>query len=105
LTASTVAVEAQPSGSILFDDIKVDAAAKSQASDFALRIAAISHQSMDAMGPTHEHILHHYTRRPLGAAARFRQRDLLERQDRSAPYAKVGPDAPWTSLSASKYAA
>jgi acyl-CoA dehydrogenase len=22
-----------------------------------------------------------------------------------APYAKVGPDAPWTSLSASKYAA
>src|SRR5438445_43848 len=39
------------------------AAAKSQASDFAQRIAAISHQSMGAMGFTHEHILHHYTRR------------------------------------------
>ena len=39
------------------------AAAKSQASDFAQRIAAIAHQSMGAMGFTHEHILHHYTRR------------------------------------------
>ena len=39
------------------------AAAKSQASEFAQRIAAISHQSMGAMGFTHEHILHHYTRR------------------------------------------
>ncbi|HYC66166.1 MAG TPA: acyl-CoA dehydrogenase family protein, partial [Reyranellaceae bacterium] len=39
------------------------AAAKSQGSDFAQRICAISHQSMGAMGFTHEHILHHYTRR------------------------------------------
>ena len=39
------------------------AAAKTQCSEFAHRIAAISHQSMGAMGFTHEHILHHYTRR------------------------------------------
>jgi acyl-CoA dehydrogenase len=63
------------------------AAAKCQASDFAQRIAAISHQSMGAMGFTHEHILHHYTRR-IGAA-----------------HAKAGPEVLWASLSASKYAA
>jgi acyl-CoA dehydrogenase len=39
------------------------AAAKTQTSDFAHRVAAIALQSMGAMGFTHEHILHHYTRR------------------------------------------
>ena len=58
------------------------AAAKSQASEFAQRIAAISHQSMGAMGFTHEHILHHYTRETLGVAPRLRQRDVLGGKDR-----------------------
>ena len=39
------------------------AAAKTQASQLAHRIAGIAHQCMGAMGFTHEHVLHHYTRR------------------------------------------
>jgi acyl-CoA dehydrogenase len=41
----------------------VVAAAKRPASDFAERMAAISHQSVGPMGFTREHVLHRYTRR------------------------------------------
>src|SRR5262245_59392598 len=80
------------------------AAAKSQASEFAQRIAAIAHQSMGAMGFTHEHILHHYTRRlwvwrrDFGSETHWGARI-------GAAYAKAGPDALWASLSGSRYAA
>ncbi|CAN5745600.1 acyl-CoA dehydrogenase family protein [soil metagenome] len=80
------------------------AAAKSQTSDFAQRIAAISHQSMGAMGFTHEHILHHYTRR-LWVWRRDFGSETFWGEKIGASYAKAGPDALWPSLSASKYAA
>ena len=80
------------------------AAAKSQASDFAQRIAAISHQSMGAMGFTHEHILHHYTRR-LWVWRRDFGSETFWGDKIGAAYAKAGPEALWASLSASKYAA
>ena len=80
------------------------AAAKTQASDFAQRIAAISHQSMGAMGFTHEHILHHYTRR-LWVWRRDFGSETYWGEKIGAAYAKAGPDALWASLSASKYAA
>src|SRR5580704_7388207 len=80
------------------------AAAKSQASEFAQRIAAISHQSMGAMGFTHEHILHHYTRR-LWVWRRDFGSETFWGEKIGQAYAKAGPDALWTSLSASKYAA
>ena len=80
------------------------AAAKSQASDFAQRIAAISHQSMGAMGFTHEHILHHYTRR-LWVWRRDFGSETFWGEKIGQAYAKAGPDALWAGLSASKYAA
>ena len=80
------------------------AAAKSQCSDFAHRIAAISHQSMGAMGFTHEHILHHYTRR-LWVWRRDFGSEGFWGEKIGAAYAKAGPDALWEGLSASKYAA
>jgi acyl-CoA dehydrogenase len=78
------------------------AAAKSQCSDFAHRIAAISHQSMGAMGFTHEHILHHYTRR-LWVWRRDFGSESFWGEKIGAAYAKAGPDALWAALSASKY--
>jgi alkylation response protein AidB-like acyl-CoA dehydrogenase len=80
------------------------AAAKSQASEFAQRIASISHQSMGAMGFTHEHILHHYTRR-LWVWRRDFGSETFWGEKIGQAYAKAGPDALWASLSASKYAA
>ncbi|MGH8431170.1 MAG: acyl-CoA dehydrogenase family protein, partial [Solimonas sp.] len=80
------------------------AAAKSQASEFAQRIAAIAHQSMGAMGFTHEHILHHYTRR-LWVWRRDFGSETFWGEKIGAAYAKAGPDALWPSLSASRYAA
>jgi acyl-CoA dehydrogenase len=80
------------------------AAAKSQASDFAQRIAAIAHQSMGAMGFTHEHILHHYTRRLWVWRRDFGSETFWGEKIGSA-YAKAGPQALWPALSASKFAA
>ena len=80
------------------------AAAKSQASEFAQRIAAISHQSMGAMGFTHEHILHHYTRR-LWVWRRDFGSETFWGEKIGAAYAKAGPQALWEGLSGSKYAA
>ena len=80
------------------------AAAKSQASDFAQRIAAISHQSMGAMGFTQEHVLHHYTRR-LWVWRRDFGSESFWGEKIGAAYAKAGPQALWAGLSASKYAA
>ena len=80
------------------------AAAKSQASEFAQRIASISHQSMGAMGFTHEHILHHYTRR-LWVWRRDFGSETYWGEKIGAAYAKAGPQALWESLSGSKYAA
>jgi acyl-CoA dehydrogenase len=80
------------------------AAAKSQCSDFAHRIAAISHQSMGAMGFTHEHVLHHYTRR-LWVWRRDFGSESFWGEKIGAAFAKAGPNALWEGLSASKYAA
>jgi acyl-CoA dehydrogenase len=80
------------------------AAAKSQASEFAQRIAAISHQSMGAMGFTHEHILHHYTRR-LWVWRRDFGSETFWAEKIGTAFAKAGPDALWPALTASKYAA
>ncbi|MFI5002967.1 MAG: acyl-CoA dehydrogenase family protein [Reyranellales bacterium] len=80
------------------------AAAKTQASDFAQRIAAIAHQSMGAMGFTHEHILHHYTRR-LWVWRRDFGSETFWGEKIGEAYAKAGPQALWSSLSGSKYAA
>ena len=80
------------------------AAAKSQASDFAQRIAAIAHQSMGAMGFTHEHVLHHYTRRLWVWRRDFGSETFWGEKIGSA-YAQAGPQALWPALSASRYAA
>jgi acyl-CoA dehydrogenase len=80
------------------------AAAKSQASEFAQRIAAISHQSMGAMGFTHEHILHHYTRR-LWVWRRDFGSETFWGEKIGAAYAKAGPQALWEGLSGSRFAA
>ena len=80
------------------------AAAKCQASDFAQRIAAISHQSMGAMGFTHEHILHHYTRR-LWVWRRDFGSETFWGDKIGAAYAKAGPQALWQAMSASTFAA
>lgn len=80
------------------------AAAKSQASEFAHRIAAISHQCMGAMGFTHEHTLHHYTRR-LWVWRRDFGSETFWAEKIGTAYAAAGPDALWTSLTASRYAA
>lgn len=80
------------------------AAAKSQASEFAQRIAAISHQSMGAMGFTHEHVLHHYTRR-LWVWRRDFGSESFWGEKIGAAYAKAGPEALWAALSSSKFAA
>jgi len=80
------------------------AAAKSQCSDFAHRISAIAHQSMGAMGFTHEHILHHYTRR-LWVWRRDFGSESFWGEKIGAAYAKAGPGKLWEGLSASKYAA
>ncbi len=80
------------------------AAAKSQASEFAQRIAALSHQSMGAMGFTHEHVLHHYTRR-LWVWRRDFGSETFWGEKIGAAYANAGPQALWEGLSGSKYAA
>lgn len=80
------------------------AAAKCQASDFAQRIAAIAHQSMGAMGFTHEHILHHYTRR-LWVWRRDFGSETFWGEKIGAAFAKAGPDEVWPALTASRYAA
>ena len=79
-------------------------AAKSQASEAAHRICAIAHQSMGAMGFTHEHVLHHYTRRlwvwrrDYGSEAHWGAR--LGRA-----LAEAGPDGLWPMLTAGKQGA
>jgi acyl-CoA dehydrogenase len=78
------------------------AAAKTQASDFAQRIAAIAHQSMGAMGFTHEHVLHHYTRR-LWVWRRDFGSETFWGEKIGAAAAKAGPDALWPALTASGY--
>lgn len=80
------------------------AAAKSQASEFAHRIAAISHQCMGAMGFTHEHILHHYTRR-LWVWRRDFGSETFWGEKIGTAYAAAGPKALWTLMTASRYAA
>ncbi len=80
------------------------AAAKTQCSDFAHRIAAISHQSMGAMGFTHEHILHHYTRR-LWVWRRDFGSDAFWGEKIGASFAKAGKDEMWPALTESRYAA
>lgn len=79
------------------------AAAKTQASDFAQRICAISHQSMGAMGFTHEHILHHYTRR-LWVWRRDFGSESFWGEKIGAAVAKAGPQALWPALTSSRYA-
>jgi acyl-CoA dehydrogenase len=80
------------------------AAAKSQTSEFAQRIAAIAHQSMGAMGFTHEHILHHYTRR-LWVWRRDFGSETFWGEKIGTAFAKAGPQALWPALTASQYAA
>jgi len=80
------------------------AAAKTQCSDFAQRIAAISHQSMGAMGFTHEHILHHYTRRLWVWRRDFGSESFWGEKIGQAS-AKAGPEALWPALTESRYAA
>ncbi len=80
------------------------AAAKSQASEFAHRIAAIAHQCMGAMGFTHEHILHHYTRR-LWVWRRDFGSETFWGEKIGTAYAAAGPQAMWTLMTASRYAA
>lgn len=80
------------------------AAAKTQCSDFAHRIAALSHQSMGAMGFTHEHILHHYTRRLWVWRRDFGSESFWGEKIGQA-FAKAGRDAMWPALTESKYAA
>jgi acyl-CoA dehydrogenase len=79
------------------------AAAKSQASELAQRIAGIAHQSMGAMGFTHEHILHHYTRR-LWVWRRDYGSETFWGEKIGTAFAKAGPQALWPSLTASRYA-
>ena len=79
------------------------AAAKSQTSEFAQRIAGIAHQSMGAMGFTHEHILHHYTRR-LWVWRRDFGSETFWGEKIGTAFAKAGPQALWPALTASKYA-
>jgi len=79
------------------------AAAKSQASEFAQRIAGVAHQSMGAMGFTHEHIQHHYTRR-LWVWRRDFGSETFWGEKIGTAFAKAGPQALWPSLTASKYA-
>ena len=79
------------------------AAAKSQTSEFAQRISAIAHQSMGAMGFTHEHILHHYTRR-LWVWRRDFGSETYWGEKIGTAFAKAGPQALWPSLTASRYA-
>ena len=79
-------------------------AAKTQASDAANKICAIAHQSMGAMGFTHEHILHHYTRR-LWVWRRDFGSESFWGEKIGAAVAKAGPQALWPSLTSSKYAA
>lgn len=80
------------------------AAAKAQCSEFAQRIAAISHQAMGAMGFTHEHVLHHYTRR-LWVWRRDFGSETFWGEQIGLAFAKAGPNALWRSLTESRYAA
>lgn len=80
------------------------AAAKTQCSDFAHRIAAISHQSMGAMGFTHEHILHHYTRR-LWVWRRDFGSESFWGEKIGQSFARAGKDDLWPALSESRFAA
>jgi acyl-CoA dehydrogenase len=79
------------------------ACAKTQASEFAQRIAAIAHQSMGAMGFTQEHTLHHYPRR-LWVWRRDFGSETFWGEKIGAAYAAAGPDAVWPLLSSSRYA-
>lgn len=80
------------------------AAAKTQCSDFAHRISAIAHQSMGAMGFTHEHILHHYTRR-LWVWRRDFGSESFWGEKIGQSFARAGKDAMWPALTESRYAA
>ena len=80
------------------------AAAKTQCSEFAHRIAAISHQSMGAMGFTHEHILHHYTRR-LWVWRRDFGSESFWGEKIGQSFARAGHDELWPALTESRYAA
>jgi acyl-CoA dehydrogenase len=80
------------------------AAAKSQASELAQRIAGIAHQSMGAMGFTHEHTLHHYTRR-LWVWRRDFGSETYWGEKIGTAFAKAGPQALWPALTSSQYAA
>jgi len=80
------------------------AAAKTQCSEFSHRIAAISHQSMGAMGFTHEHTLHHYTRR-LWVWRRDFGSESFWGEKIGQSFAKAGKDELWPALTESRYAA
>ena len=79
------------------------ATAKTQASDFAHRIAAISHQSMGAMGFTTSISCITTHAKAVGLATRPRQRTFWGEKI-GAACAKPGPQALWASLTASRYA-
>ncbi len=68
------------------------------------RVAAIAHQSMGAMGFTHEHILHHYTRR-LWVWRRDFGSESFWGEKIGQSFAKAGKDAMWPALTESRYAA
>ena len=76
------------------------AAAKSQTSEFAQRSADNTQQTMGAMGFTHEHILHHYTRR-LWVWRRDFGSETFWGEKSGTAFAKAGPQALWPSLTAS----
>jgi len=78
------------------------AAAKSQASEFAQRIAAIAHQSMGAMGsPTSTSCI---TTRDGSGVARDFGSETFWGEKIGAAFAKAGPQALWPALTASQYA-
>jgi acyl-CoA dehydrogenase len=76
-------------------------AAKTQASQTAHRICAIAHQSMGAMGFTHEHVLHHYTRR-LWVWRRDYGSEIDWGAQLGRAVAGAGSDALWASLAAGR---
>jgi len=80
------------------------AAAKTQASEFAQRIAAMAHQSMGAMGFTQEHVLHHYTRR-LWVWRRDWGSETEWGAELGAAVARAGAETLWPTLTSSRFAA
>jgi len=80
------------------------AAAKTQASGVAHRVAAIAHQCMGAMGFTHEHVLHHYTRRLWTWRGDFGS-DGYWASKLGEEVLKGGSQALWSTLVESKFAA